>query len=324
MGCGMDDASPPGELDATAENAATGVADGTVATGTSGTAGTGCGADAVCVATAPEGWQGPFVRRAIGDGKGAPRCPDTWPDAGLTLFDDYLEPGPTACVCACEVDLAAHCYSGVWRHEGSAECDAYSEFVVVKEGQCTEIAAPDGSLSATVTGFGQPNCKANLEADIPAPQWGSLFAACGGAEEAGVCEDGAGRCMPAPPDDFEESLCVFRAGDEPCPAGSRYPEKLVVYNGVSDDSRTCAPCECGEAPPVTCTGSVEAFRSEDCSGQVEAIADQDGCGGPIEAVQSVRITIDAKKTCDMLAPTEAMGTTAPSGIFTYCCEDARP
>ncbi|MBL4683890.1 MAG: hypothetical protein JKY37_04820 [Nannocystaceae bacterium] len=323
FGCSDDMSAAGTEAGTTAHGTSAALSTGDSAVvGSDETAGSGpCGVGHVCGSTAPEGWQGPIVRQFGQDDRDPTACPTPWPDASLAFFESYIPPGPTTCECDCSLDLAAHCYSGVWRHEDSAQCDSYSEFLSAEENACTPVTPTTGSLTVNVSGFGKLPCWPSLTVDMPTPQWGPLISACSGAITGESCGGSGGVCLPSAPQDFEAEMCVFKSGDEMCPSASPYSAKTLVFNGVVDESRACTACTCSEPQAVTCSGSVQAFASSDCSGDELVAVEQDTCSGPLDGVASLRVEIDTPARCERLTEATATGTVEPSGVFTYCCEE---
>ena len=273
-----------------------------------------------CGAEVPDGWIGPVIRSIAPQDSTPPDCPEDWPDKDLSFFDAFIEPDPATCSCTCSVDYAALCYTGLWRHDGSATCDSFTEFVSIEGGECLAIDTTTGSLDLEVIGAGAPDCEAMLEETLPEPAWGNLVSACRLEEEGEACGDADGTCIPAVPEGFEPGVCIYQQGDAECP-GDPWTERSLVYNGVAEDSRNCTPCTCGEVGELTCDGTVTPFAEDDCSGAEGTSVDPDSCG-TVDGAASVRFDYDGPETCEMLTETMLMGAIAPGPVFTYCCSEA--
>lgn len=272
-----------------------------------------------CGAVVPEGWIGPVVRSVTAQDATPPDCPEAWPDKDLTFFDEYIEPGPSSCACTCEVDYVDLCYTGLWRHDGSATCESYTEFLALDGGACQTITPTTGSLDLEVIGAGAPDCGPVMDTDIPEPSWGNLVTACRLDGDPEPC-DPDGICLPPVPDGFDPGVCVYRQGDEACP-GDPWTVRALVYNGVAEDTRNCSPCSCGDVGALTCAGVVTPFASDDCSGSEGTSVDPDSCG-TVDAAASVRLEFDGPQTCEMLTDTMLQGAIDPGPVFTYCCTEA--
>ena len=281
-----------------------------------------CAPSHSCAAPAPEGWQGPVVRSPVAPGEDAPPCTDPW-EADLAFFDDYLEPGPAQCSCECVVELAELCYTGVWRHEESQTCDSYSEFVVLDETGCVPLEPTSGSMSLNLIGSGVPECVARLDSSIPDPKWGKLVVACVTVVDGDACDDAGGRCLPPAPNGYSAERCIYRSGNEACPAGTPYAEKSLAYNGVAEDTRGCALCSCGEVGSMTCAGAAEAYSTDDCAGDGQVSIEPGACSAPVEGVASVRVVLEGPRTCEKVVETQVQGAIEPGPLFTYCCEANR-
>ncbi len=62
-----------------------------------------------CTAEPESGWFGPVVYARVAPGQAAPECPPAVPEAGPTLVDGFVDPGPAICECSCEAPAAQNC-----------------------------------------------------------------------------------------------------------------------------------------------------------------------------------------------------------------------
>ncbi|HET6586124.1 MAG TPA: hypothetical protein VFG69_21850, partial [Nannocystaceae bacterium] len=178
------------------------------------TTGTGsCAGGDVCVPAIPEGWSGPIV---VDDA-----CPSDFPTSERVLHEG-LAPGVPQCSCSCNI--------------GSVSCQLFLENEGIDfdpVGSCDDPPNDDECLSAIV----QASCNESF-VDVPAsPSWQTTVAACGGATPGAAC-DGGNCFADAGP------LCIYRAADEPCPAG--FGDR-TLYFGDFQDTRDCTDCSCTPA-----------------------------------------------------------------------------
>lgn len=191
---------------------------------------------------------------------------------------------------------------------------------MLDETGCVALQSTSGSVSLKLIGSGVPECVARLDSDIPDPKWGEVVAACATALDGDVCDDASGRCLPTPPTEYSVERCSYRSGNEACPSGSPYSEKVLPYKGVAEDTRGCTLCRCGEVGSMTCDGAVETYSTDDCSGDGQASIEPGACASPLEGVMSVRAARKGPRTCEKTADTQVQGAIDPGPLFTYCCE----
>jgi hypothetical protein len=65
--------------------------------------------------------------------------------------------------------------------------------------------------------------------------------------------------------------CVYKAGDEACPAGSAYSEKSLVVVDATD-TRGCSDCTCGEPAGGFCAAELRTFSNGSCTSQTGSTA----------------------------------------------------
>jgi hypothetical protein len=209
-----------------------------------------------CVAV-PPGWDGPVALLPYGDGESEPRCGPPYPrpidrELGADLIGTEL-----TCDCACGPAQGATCQGTASVHytddPATSSCDdgetllmssLAQEGGVFGSGMTSWSATPAAS---TVVGG---TCGPVASVTMPEPRFASGVVACAPAADDGTCGDGL-VCEPSASVPFDGATCVWRDGDEPCPAGE-YVERHVYHRDVVDD-RACPTCAC-EPPAGACAG----------------------------------------------------------------------
>ena len=288
-------------------------------TGSSTSEGSGeCGSGFRCVDAAPAGWLGPVARHRATGGDAPPDCGGGYPEPGLTLLEGFNAPGPAECDCSCSINLASACSITVYVDLDTATCQDFSNFVMMA-GECTMYDIPLGSVYGTMFASGTASCMPDAPEDVPDVEWDAEVHTCGGATVGDTCGSGDGVCTATAPDGYEPELCVFAQGDNECPTDGAYTERVVLYSAIND-TRGCSECECGNAPPISCTGTFEVFADDDCSGSLLSSAAPNTCGGQVTDAGSIHVNIDQDPTCSVVAEPEPEGTAEPAGTFTFCCQ----
>jgi hypothetical protein len=117
------------------------------------------------------------------------------------------------------------------------------------------------------------------------------------------------------PAGFAGSLCIFMEGANECPAGD-FATPYLRYTGVEDD-RDCSTCTCGMGEG-TCTGELDVFASDDCTGVPVSSIANNACAASSGA--SVAVDFTGESNCPVETPTVPEGSVRPIGVVTYCCE----
>jgi hypothetical protein len=176
-------------------------------------------------------------------------------------------------------------------------------------------------------GFRQPPATATCDkpvsdANVPPAVFKDKARICGGGIEAGTCS-GTGLCAARPAGGFEK-VCIYRTGEEPCPAD--YPDQTILYNDLSD-TRACSPCSC-TPNGAHCTGSITAFQTMDCTGPSAAakVNDSTTVDDPLcvpfnwVSVKYNSSSVTASGSCD--ASGGALeGEVTTAGATTVCCAE---
>lgn len=258
-----------------------------------------------------EGWFGPAIIARLPVGAELPSCTPEYPDAGPTLLEGYVDPGPATCDCTCELTQAPQCNGSVTSFQG-ANCVQWLNSVQVSA-NCSNISIP-GSARFYAYGQGVGICDENEIENIPPIPWEATIRSCRVPENLLDCGDG-GVCLPAQPEGFEDNWCIYRQGDYECTAA--YPNKSVFWSGA-DDTRGCSECTCGSAGTNCLDQTVDVFAGADCEGL--PIATLPG-GNVCTNVTGLSIAATSSKSgaCPVTAVPEPEGTVAAQGDFTFCC-----
>ena len=300
-----------------------------------------------CAPTVPSGgWAGP-VARWQGTPGAEPDCLQSggYPTLQESANDGISAPAPTCQSCQCgpitgsqcsqTVDIefwdTASCDNGCWGCTGTP-------FTMTSGGACVvfgQFHGPSGETpvaakftqptatggSCTAMDVGSPN--------IPAITWSTGARSCGdGPTGGGGC--GSSKCMPVPQAPFASGLCIFQAGDLPCPIGP-YSNKFRYFRDAND-TRACSACSCGAAQGETCTGTVRTYTNA-CTADLTTIMTPETCT-PIVTPDPTTTTEDAgvldTRGSTYTAGTpqggscppqggQASGGASPSSPVTFCC-----
>lgn len=270
-----------------------------------------CGVGAQCADAAPAGWFGPAIYARTPDGVMAPECPAEFNAPGPSVLEGWSEPGPALCECECELSSPLNCTAYTYTH-ANASCNSFTQYTPVTT-TCT---------NATITNWSNfysyaqnvPMCMETSSEVLPSAQWDAAIRSCK-VDDAGLaCGDG-GTCTPVAPEGFEAAMCVYKDGDNECPAGA-YSNKLLFYSNF-EDTRECSNCSCG-AVQATCSAPMLVFEEPDCAGEpVGEVAP----GGACVQISGASIAMDTDTGgCSVSDPSVPMGAAAPIGPFTFCCQ----
>jgi hypothetical protein len=200
------------------------------------------------------------------------------------------------------------------------------------DGGCTTndaIAAVDcdgGPCSVTVAPLVPVDeCKPNQVMIPTIVTWQDIAFSCNGDTNHGSCANDGETCVPAAPSSVGYTVCVSQKGDDQtimCP--DKYIRSGVFYLGA-DDTRACAPCECGTPQGSTCSSFVSLYADDACSvgvASVTATSSDSMCATIPDGAE-----LGSKRASP---PTYTAGTCEPSGgaptgfvkprePFTLCC-----
>ncbi len=249
-----------------------------------------CQSGYTCVSSVPAGWTGPV---ALYDGSDtAPGCNASggYPTQKLGA-NSGIDGGTAVCpTCTCTTPPTLACSANLVFFESSscgvgscwgsgAGCPGTTPNVATSACgpqafcQLPGGVKPQGVIVTAVTADGSCTVGSTGTKQIPAPTWTNTVRACGDAPTAGGgC--GSGVCVPAPPSPFEGSPCIYKTGDNSCPAA--FPTKKLA-NQNFQDTRTCTACTCGAIGGATCSGGTVKFYTDDFCGVNEQAFTVGGC-----------------------------------------------
>lgn len=110
-------------------------------------------------------------------------------------------------------------------------------------------------------------CTATLNKELP-DVYTTNVATCIAAPDQDSCGSQQ-LCVPSPPMDFQNRICVYRTGDVDCNVLPDYTEKFSRYNNITD-TRDCETCTC-DNQGTRCGGTVTFHADTDCSGDSTTI-----------------------------------------------------
>jgi hypothetical protein len=150
--------------------------------------------------------------------------------------------------------------------------------------------------------------------------WNTAGKGCGNAPPGGGCP-GAEVCQPHPPGEpFLTGLCVFKGGDNTCPAGP-FSDRHVFYE-TAMDTRGCTSCSCSAPSGSTCDVSVTIYSDlTSCTTPVttfNAGACGNLSGNPAVIGRSAAVLPPSGGSCNASGgqPTGSVTAILPT---TFCC-----
>jgi hypothetical protein len=171
-----------------------------------------------------------------------------------------------------------------------------------------------------------------------APHWQTLALICGGSSPAheSACHDPEQTCAAsALPAAANFRRCIYKDGDDVCPAGS-YTEKHL-FHGSYNDARSCSACQCSPPKDSRCLGTVKFYEDPFCTGiPFSAVASDYWLGSKAESYcftgalgfkslgsKRVESAIYQTGTCEPSGG-EPEGEISPVEPTTICCLPEEP
>ncbi len=292
---------------------------------------------AECVASAPDGWFGPYVQ-PVDPGTGdETSCEGDYPDSirgGVAgAAGDDAECG---CSCgaptggACEDPLTVQVYD---QDQNGFACSTITDTILTADtpfsndtngsGINVRILEPDVTTA--------PTCAPSATENIDPIELGASVELCGGGVAEGDCE-GDEVCVPELSAGFISAHCVYTEGDVPCPVGTDFSNRTVYFAEITD-TRDCSSCSCGAAQNTDCDGSVSFFATyiQSGGGFVTDPAEVEPATGACRQIDP-NLTPTAGVTYGMVydpeTPTssgcnpiggDAQGSVSADDAFTVCC-----
>jgi hypothetical protein len=300
-----------------------------------------------CVAAAPAGWAG-YVTLYDGVPTPDPDCPSAFPEKAYEGGAGLANDPATCSACQCDKPKGEICVPGPITVSddvcGGKPFCAQMLAAPTAGGTCTGTDGAPGGFSncgpGSGCGAGAAPCNVSVlstpptvtagscrpsggVAGLPAPRWGSLGRACGGAISVATgCTNGS-VCAPRAVAPFVSGLCIEQAGDIPCPAGP-FSAKRVFYTSATD-GRSCSACQCGDSAGATCTATTRIYSGAmrgTCSGDLVAMVDGGACtaltGNPTVGVRGASVTPPKGGSCPPSGG-QPVGTLTPAMPTTFCC-----
>jgi hypothetical protein len=308
--------------------------------GTDNDGATGCAGD--CVPLPPFDWQGPALF-LTGPAGSPPECPSNAPVTATLGFTDAGEQPDAGCTsCGCGRATAASCAPPTHIFASALPCSAGAPLSAPFDppapwdGGCTA----NDPVAANADCGGSP-CVASIVAgplvdngcvpvqavpvDAGPPGWGTEAVACvGSMDPLGACTDHGQTCTPSAPPSSGFLTCIFQDGDNPCPDGSPYTDRHVVYEDFQDQ-RGCTACSCGAAD-MPCTAQLGVFQDSTCnmvlldasiSSAGQSCFDLPDAGPPLGSKDVMLLPRSGVCLPSGGEPTD--GGFVPSGAATFCC-----
>ncbi len=290
-----------------------GSADSTTAGADSTTGDPSC--QGTCAAPAPDGWFGPTIYARLADVTSLPACPAEYPNPGPTLLEGFHDPGPAQCDCSCTLMAGAPCSAQVRMYNGG--CAGYWANQQPAGETCTNYALVNRGARIYSYNYGNPgSCQKEDTEFVPPVAWDGAIRTCRVPETPLSCNDGAGVCLPAAPEGFESTWCIYKDGDAECPGGD-FGNKFVFHTNAMD-SRECTSCACGTAGTSCNDGVVQLFDDADCEGMPAQELPLNGSCQVLNALSFAGSFSDGPP-CPVTTMPEPMGEVAAVGPFTFCC-----
>ncbi|MFT3770197.1 MAG: hypothetical protein QM820_32610 [Minicystis sp.] len=208
---------------------------------------------------------------AVWTGTGSETPPECDEAGGFPteMVDGGINPtgaAPVCPTCTCSTPKGVACQIASATFFANPGCQSAGGTLTIAQGVCQGFVTlqfdPASVRWATAPAAGgacvpQPSGFPQVQ---PA-KWGTQVRACGDAGNGAGC--GIGTCVPKPLPPFDDMLCIYQAGDIPCPGGA-YSVRQVFFSTL-DDTRTCSACDCGAPTGTSCNGTMKLYTDTACS-----------------------------------------------------------
>jgi hypothetical protein len=254
--------------------------------------GSGAQLDTTCVATVPAGWTPTTLA-----GLGVSTCP---PGFETTPYVTNPEPALGACVCSCST-------TGAWTCAGKlgsgSSCTA--DMIAASSSSCWNVSHTSlGEFidrSGTVSCGGGNQIGTGLAVTFPltlcTPKQCSV-------DYCGTKDAGYG-------------LCIANPATTSCPVG--FPVRYVAGTSAKVACDPCPTCTVANAD-AGCSGSVTAYSTLDCNGNVlGGTSTNDTCASTIASFLSIYFDAAPPPVPSCVAGSTGPGTTSLDDILTICC-----
>lgn len=311
LGCFNPDPPGPEEADTLGSSTGGSTSAGAQTTSTDpsmGSSESGPGACETCVATAPDGWQGPLV---LGAGETAPSCAAPY-TAVVFQAAEGISGEDASCGCECG-DPSVDCDSLQVQYADT--CGLPPDVENFDEAGTCHNTTPTGesTRAAFAPTSGTEVCPPSLVRTIPDPLLTEVVL-CGAALSQDTC--GADElCAGSIPEGFADTLCIAQEGEHDCPEA--YPNARPVFGDVAD-SRDCTECSCSSGDNFECSATLELFSDVDCGGTVTR--GDSGADSCFESPASVRFSEPTVTGDCTPSSVDAIGTVEGEEPITICCQ----
>jgi hypothetical protein len=269
----------------------------------------------VCVDSAPATWNGPISMYA-GVPSATPACGGAFSSNSFLLNTDPVQTAATCSTCTCSASNVK-CNVSVFASQQTNCSSTTQKFV-------TDIACTDWGTTQLSMNIIQINGTAGSTTctqgpgqtpTVPPATWGTAARGCAlPFPAADGCASGA-VCAPVPNAPFNGKLCIYKIGDNQCPAGG-YTQKHVFYDSFTD-TRTCTSCSCQINNPICSNHTVHAYSDASCGSEVAAVT-SNGCKAMTWRSARLTASITSGGTCTP-AGGQPTGAITPTGPATVCC-----
>jgi hypothetical protein len=268
----------------------------------------------MCVEVQPP-WKGPVF---LYDGAFATK-PDCSTVPGMLEyegFDGLMFDAPTCTACSCGAPMVTCGLSDLTTYSDVACTVTTAVTAQPQPVQCTNLGGVVAAASAgppTVSGSCPP---AGGDVTADPYTWQTAGVACEPADQGGGCA-GMGVCVGNAPPPFGSKACIYRNGDQSCPAG--FDDKHTFFDGA-DDTRACSSCQCG-APSgsATCDTHTHVYPNAGCAGGASDVFHNSTC----TPVSAASFNVEVNVTNNFGACTESggmpVGDVSEAGTTTVCC-----
>ncbi|HEY1180525.1 MAG TPA: hypothetical protein VGF17_30585 [Phytomonospora sp.] len=242
-------------------------------------------------------------------------CDPAFPDRGLT--GQRLVDAPSPCDCSCGAAAGQACAAEVDLY-AAPSCAGAATAVTVAGGVCTSSSASAQSASVSAAPAGG-SCSPSSVPPV-APTFAPIRSCA--APRGGGCEEGFVCARPQAPTG-EPSICFEAPGDVACD-DLAFPLKVLVFDGIPVDGRTCSgTCGCATPAGGSCNGSV-IIEDGACGGaQAASILLGSGCSQIDPGVSGAAVELTASvATAGSCAPIPRTVLGGFEGTaHTLCCAE---
>lgn len=243
----------------------------------------------MCTEVAPEGWDGPSIMYR---GKSTLQECDNpaFPITRVTGWETVGVP-PGGCGCQCEAPDGLFCQFSISLSPDALCQEVEGGWSGQQAGECENAGLNDEGQVGTLIGaeidqFIFPStatCTPSVVDTLEPPALADAVTLCASRTLGTEC-GASGVCVDPPTSG--DGICISRAGDHLCPAGSDFTERTLVNETVTDN-RTCLnDCDCS-APTGYCETDITLYSTNSCDGPNVTIPwEGEPCGTPGDSIRA--------------------------------------